>query len=899
MHRVEARIVNRLLNDSIFGFRENGHFLQGGICPDCHKKELFISKEKPYVLKCNRLNQCGYEENTRSIYPEIFQQFSKLYPTTPKNPQATADAYLQFDRQFDITKIKDWYSQESYRLPNSNNYVDTVRFYFDDDKTRYWERLIDQSKADGQRHNISGKRKIFAINHQHHGDYNGSLYKGEWWKPKDIKFKRGDAIYLVEGIFHSLALHFIGCKSASIIAANNFPSLAIEPYLKKDITWRLALDDDKAGREYMLKHAKKLTALGEKVEFSLTGTKQDWDDLYRTKKLTKHFMNDCLYRGRLFGASDIKEKVYHWYCKNGGVFNVMDFNNKYFSISIDMKKLNGDLFNINDENEDAISIKDEILDDKGKQIFKQCVKITPIANCKPTFLYCEQQQITGDLAYFFSVAFPSMNERKISLSGSALESPASFNKALLNQAPGAGFDGASYDFKTIKNRWFNNGVLIVETVPFLGYDKVSESYIYNDWAYRSGRELKLNVNGYFEAGKHRIKSSFKSFQIQKSNQFNSNWLADFAKVFGNQGMVGLAFWFGSLFAQQIRAQLKDFPFLELTGEHGSGKSTLIEFLWKLIGRDDYEGFDPSKATFAARTRAFSQVSNMPIVLIESDRDDKAKKGAFDFEELKTAFNGRAIRSIGSFNRGNDIEEPSFNASIVIAQNAEVDGSPALLSRIVHCHCTKAHFTEKTKQLAPNFANATVEAMSGFLKTALSKEKEILEHFFSVFPQYEDELFKRNNIKDGRVIKTHAMVTAMASSLSFIFPSYSHTQNENLKNYLFERAEKRQLRMNADHPIVQQFWEIYDLINTASNNQKGFSLLKQNLNHSKKDDLIAINLNHFYQTCRERNVELINTSDLKKLLPSSHKHKFQTIKNVDSSILSKSVHCMVFKKGENL
>src|SRR5690606_33234996 len=99
-----------------------------------------------------------------------------------------------------------------------------------------------------------------------------------------------------------------------------------------------------------------------------------------------------------------------------------------------------------------------------------------------------------------------------------------------------------------------------------------------------------------------------------------------------------AFWLGSLFAEQIRANQKSFPFLEIVGEAGAGKSTLIEFLWKLCGRRDYEGFDPSKATLAARARNFSQVSNLPVVLIESDRDQDqgAKQKQFDWDELKTA-----------------------------------------------------------------------------------------------------------------------------------------------------------------------------------------------------------------------------------------------------------------------
>lgn len=48
-----------------------------------------------------------------------------------------------------------------------------------------------------------------------------------------------------------------------------------------------------------------------------------------------------------------------------------------------------------------------------------------------------------------------------------------------------------------------------------------------------------------------------------------------------------------------------FLFLEIVGEPGSGKTTLIQFLWKLFGRD-YEGFDPSKSTAAGRMRTFTQ-----------------------------------------------------------------------------------------------------------------------------------------------------------------------------------------------------------------------------------------------------------------------------------------------------
>jgi ABC-type uncharacterized transport system ATPase component len=49
------------------------------------------------------------------------------------------------------------------------------------------------------------------------------------------------------------------------------------------------------------------------------------------------------------------------------------------------------------------------------------------------------------------------------------------------------------------------------------------------------------------------------------------------------GFLALKAWllsrsgFGSLFAEQIRAAQSSYPFLEVVGEAGAGKSTLIEF----------------------------------------------------------------------------------------------------------------------------------------------------------------------------------------------------------------------------------------------------------------------------------------------------------------------------------
>ncbi len=48
--------------------------------------------------------------------------------------------------------------------------------------------------------------------------------------------------------------------------------------------------------------------------------------------------------------------------------------------------------------------------------------------------------------------------------------------------------------------------------------------------------------------------------------------------------MALAWWMGSSFAEQIRAMHSSYPFMEIVGEAGAGKSRLIELMWKLSGR---------------------------------------------------------------------------------------------------------------------------------------------------------------------------------------------------------------------------------------------------------------------------------------------------------------------------
>ena len=325
-------------------------------------------------------------------------------------------------------------------------------------------------------------------------------------------------------------------------------------------------------------------------------------------------------------------------------------------------------------------------------------------------------------------------------------------------------------------------------------------------------------------------------------------------------------------------------------------------MWKLSGRDGYEGFNASKSSPAGRRRAFNQGAGLPVCLIEGDREESkdAKKGAFNFDELKDLYNGRSTGTLGIAKRGYQTEEPLFKASIMIAQNETVDGSQALLSRIVHCHVTKEHHTPDLLPLARKFEQYTAHDVAGYMRHVLKHEKQFLDLYLSEFANAEAELIASNTIKELRIIKCHAQVYAAAVGLSLFFPQITPQTLLDFKDYLWGRARNRQGRMISDHPMVAEFWETFHFLNIPKGNNESDAWDDPNdqvLNHHKDADAgwVAVNLNEYAKACRDYGQEKPDLTRLKKLLPGSTRYEYIDNKKMGSAIDQKVRHCWIFRE----
>ena len=103
------------------------------------------------------------------------------------------------------------------------------------------------------------------------------------------------------------------------------------------------------------------------------------------------------------------------------------------------------------------------------------------------------------------------------------------------------------------------------------------------------------------------------------------------------------------------------------------------------------------------------------------------------------------------------------------------------------------------------------------------------------------------------------------------------------------AIQRQEAIGADHPIVQQFWEIYDYIG------------EERLNHTKANGKIAINMQEFISCAAELKLQVPLLSDLRDHLKSSKSRKFIKSNHPMASCQlthgkSKTVRCWIFENG---
>lgn len=867
--------IRSALIASPFDMKERGDWLQQGICPSCGKKELYAPSDTPWWVRCNRHNNCGYEDNIKELMPELFADWGKRYPVTDNNPNATADAYLSNMRGFNTAEIKGWYRQENYYDPKLKLGSATVRFELNGGAT--WDGLLD-NRDKLKKSRIQGK------------------YGGYWWQPPHFEVNDGDEIWLVEGIYDAISLWLDkDIKAIATISSVNYPKHELAKHKDKDVTWVWALDSDKAGSGAIVKFVKRQIKDGfaeEKIKAAqLPGGARDWNDRYISGQLDDKLITDAFYRGELLLASSASAKARIIWRKYGRNAFSFVFKHQVYWFNFDSEKYEEALKNMD------VDVND-LDDEKRDEALKRAGSVKKICSAEPQILYYQHNQVTDEAWYFSRVFFPNGHKHDLTFTNNQISGAADFKKRLLT-APNARWKGTTSELETYLELSMQGHIKIVKAIDFIGYDITSGMYVFDKFAVRSGKLIEANEENYFQAGKLAIKSTSKALSLDvdlEGDNYTHTWVQQVWRAFGEKGLIVLAYWYGSLFAEQIRRLQKSYPFLELCGEPGAGKSSLLEFLWKLVGRSHYEGFNPSKATYSGLSRNFLQTSNLPTVLSEGDTGKDSKKGMFNYDLLKDCYEGRGFISRGLKNGGNETYEPPFKGSIIMSQNFPVQAQEAVLQRIVRIYMDRSKHSDKGRAATRWMMQQPAENLSHFLLKALQSEKDLFANFDEDVQKQEAEYAASPNIKIQRLALNYAQIKVLFDRLAKLV-GLSADQVDSTHDMIDRLIVDRQNDLDDDHPLVQEFWELIQYIegkriDDLSIDGSSGSLL----DHSGKPGIIAINFNQIAELMDKYRQRLpADMVEIKKLLVDSKRFKFLQ-KNVcmKSAITNKSIRCWKFK-----
>lgn len=895
--RIRAEVLTRLERDYGLRHRTGTHYLRGGECPACGKKELYSHVEKPYFIKCGRESKCGQQWHVKELYGDLFDDWSKRAPSTHEDPMATARAYLEFARGFRFDLVQGTFTQEHFYDPDLEIGSATVRFALPNGS--YWERLIDKPQRFGK------KKARFT---------KGGGAKGHWWCHPHVDLQQSSEIWIVEGVFDAIALIHHDIDAVAAMSSNLFPEQSLRALATEragnlpKLVW--ALDNEPGAHRYTRKWVAMAKAMGFTCEAAQIpqrdGRKVDWNDLHqrwgfiedpdaRQRRIDAD-LEEVRHLGSLLIAESASEKamlMYTWREREEFHFG---FDSRLYWWKLDISKFNNAMQAL----ETSENHEEQLLNEKAKRekALRMSGCVVEIANCYPRALYFQRNEITDESWYFFRVDFPhDGGSVKNTFTGGQVAAASEFKKRLLGMAAGAVFTGSGQQLdKIMKDQLF--GIKTVQTIDYVGYSKEYGCYVFGDLAVKDGQVIEVNEEEFFEFGKLRLKTLQRGISIRlerDAKQYSEQWLELLWQCFGAQGVVALTFWFGSLFAEQIRARYQSFPFLEATGEAGAGKTTLLNLLWKLIGRTGYEGFDPSKSTKAGRSRLMGQVSGMPVVLLESDRsgDDKSHAKNFEWDELKDYFGGGTLATKGVKTAGNETYEPPFRGTIAISQNAPVVASEAIMTRIVKLHFVRPTVTPASRAAADRLTALDGHQLSHFLLKAVRQEGLVMETMAARMPYHETRLRRlhthciaceaafpahndhascqacgnqlRGYLRVERIVKNHAQLLSLLDSLREIVP-LADVQVSAVQRCIVSMAIERQASISADHPVVAEFWEVYDYLQSLDADGPV-------VNHSKNDKLIAINLNEFAERAAEHRQKLADVAELRDRLRESRTYKF--------------------------
>lgn len=435
-------------------------------------------------------------------------------------------------------------------------------------------------------------------------------------------------------------------------------------------------------------------------------------------------------------------------------------------------------------------------------------------------------------------------EKLVEFSTSDMVSPDKF-KCVVESQGNFLFWGKPQHLAKIKSKLFNEECSSKE-VRVLGWQPESKVYAFCNGVYNGKFTpiddygiVKLEKHNYFLPVMSKINIEYveefaaeRKFFYHESNIGFEKWANLFTDVYGENGVVGLAFYLSSIFRDVIFARLNFFPMLFLFGSRGTGKSTMARSLMSMFGYPQEPFMLGTPGTQKAFLRMFAQFRNAMVWLDEYKNSIDQRM----IEAIKPIYDGTGY-SRATFSNDNRTKTTPILSGCVISGQEMPTAEPALFSRVLLLQYIENNFTPDAVRKFNQLTELEREGLSSVTAEILKHREQIEQQFNTAFDARLVEFtnLPDNALNDDRLQKNASILVTIYSIIEKYHPLPYTAQQ--LANILLEKLSIQAKLMNTSNDQAK-FWDIVQYLFEQN-------LIQENVDFKFKDDMLYMRFSRIH------------------------------------------------------
>jgi len=299
--------------------------------------------------------------------------------------------------------------------------------------------------------------------------------------------------------------------------------------------------------------------------------------------------------------------------------------------------------------------------------------------------------------------------------------------------------------------------------------------------------------------------NYRKFLHRETPVTFSEWANLFTSVYGDNGIIGIGFYFFALFSDLIFEKTKAAPMLFLFGQRGSGKGTMANSLLSLFGFPQDPLMLGGASTVVGFMRKLGQFSNAITWLDEYKNDIGEKK----IESLKNIWD-RVGYERGTKDQTNRTQTTPVTSSAIISGQEMPNAEPALFSRCVLCEFRAMartqeevdRFDQLRRMEEGGITNVTMEilALRGKIQT------EFFQHYTDIAAAYRRAM-QEEDVIERQIINTAILAATVRTLAPYVRLPFTPARFE----VIGEEYMKRQRDMMKTANEVQTFFEMVQFL----------------------------------------------------------------------------------------